>query len=75
MKIWRITWEKYSLVCTMKSSALQRFVGFVQPVHQIQHFERKIDDERVQQIARDGVHAAHVDLDAPQPATSACRSP
>ena len=59
--------------CDMKSSrvhheveALERFVSFIDAVQQVQHFKREVDDKGVEQIARDGIDAGHVDLHAAQ---------
>ena len=40
--------------------AAERLVGFVDAVDQVQHFQGEIDEERVEQILRHGVQAAHV---------------
>ena len=40
----------------------QRLVGLVEPVDEVQHFQREVDDERVEQVLGDGVDAEHVDL-------------
>ena len=39
----------------------ERFVGLVDAVDQVQHLQREIDDERVEQVLRDRVDAVHVD--------------
>ena len=37
------------------------FVSFVDTMDQVEHLQREIDDEGVEQIFCDGVQAAHVD--------------
>src|ERR1039458_8704250 len=42
--------------------AAERFVGLVDAVDQVQHLQAEVDDEDVEQVHRDGVHAVYVDL-------------
>ena len=46
-----------SRVFTMKSSAPERLVRLVDAVDQVEHLEREVDDERVEQVLRDRVEA------------------
>ena len=39
------------------------FVGFVDTVEQVEHLERKVDDEGVEEVLGDGVETMHVDGD------------
>ena len=40
--------------------ALERLVRFVDPVDEVEHLEAEVDDECVQEVAGDRVHAGHV---------------
>jgi hypothetical protein len=41
--------------------AAKGFVGLVDAVNEVEHFQAEVDDEDVEQVAGDGVHAAHID--------------
>src|SRR5271157_2761270 len=41
--------------------AAEGFVGLVAAVNQVQHLQAEVDDEDIEQIHRDGVHAADID--------------
>ena len=51
--------------------AAERFVRLVDAVDQVEHLQAEVDDEDVEQVHRDGVHAAHVDRACARSAWSA----
>jgi hypothetical protein len=47
--------------------ALERLVGLVDAVDEVEHLEREVDDEGVEEVARDGVEAG-MSIGGPAPA-------
>ena len=72
--IWITICEKIQLGVHHEVQAAERFIGLVDAVNQVQHLQAEIDDEDIEQVHRDRVHAAHVDLLLAQLGQPPCRA-
>ena len=73
-RIWTIDVRHVELRVNHEIEAAERLVGLVDAMDQVEHLQAEIDDEDVEQVLRDRVHAAHVDRLFARPTSRACKA-